>query len=180
MESLSNPIELVRKPQPHNARTRRIAAEVPHESSNGTNDNGEARKSNGELERVAAASESPFLPAVIWLAVETAMRRGEIIDLLWDNIDLENRVAHLPETKNGSARDVPLSSRAVAVLQRLQKALRKSEEARPRTTPRQSPARSSPSTPMPSHALSSGRSPAPERLTSRNAKTHRKRRTSGS
>jgi integrase len=36
-------------------------------------------------------------------------------------------VAHLPATKNGSARDVPLSSRAVAVLQELRDAARKSD-----------------------------------------------------
>ncbi|QOH35213.1 phage integrase family protein [Burkholderia cepacia] len=47
------------------------------------------------------------------------MRRGEIVALRWENVDLKRRVAHLPATKNGSARDVPLSSRAVAVLQTL-------------------------------------------------------------
>jgi integrase len=45
------------------------------------------------------------------------MRRGEIVSLLWVNVDLNRRVVHLPSTKNGDARDVPLSSRAVAVLQ---------------------------------------------------------------
>jgi integrase len=34
-------------------------------------------------------------------------------------VDVKRRVAHLPATKNGSARDVPLSSRAVAVFQAL-------------------------------------------------------------
>lgn len=32
---------------------------------------------------------------------------------------MQRRVAHLPSTKNGESRDVPLSSRAVAVLQQL-------------------------------------------------------------
>jgi len=45
------------------------------------------------------------------------MRRGEIVSLQWENVDLKRRVAHLPATKNGDARDVPLSPRAVAVLQ---------------------------------------------------------------
>jgi len=56
------------------------------------------------------------LPAVITLAVETAMRRGELVGLRWEHIDLDRRVAHLPATKNGSSRDVPLSSRAIQVL----------------------------------------------------------------
>lgn len=121
MESLSNPVELVRKPQPNNARTRRIASsgkpatEIPDdgdpESVRGAQD--------GELERVIAASSSTLLPAIIWLAVETAMRRGEIVSLQWENVDLKRRVAHLPATKNGDARDVPLSPRAIAVLQAL-------------------------------------------------------------
>jgi len=59
------------------------------------------------------------LPSIVWLAVETAMRRGEIITLRWEHVDLKRHVAHLPATKNGSARDAPLSSRAVAVLQAL-------------------------------------------------------------
>jgi integrase len=44
------------------------------------------------------------------------MRRGELLELRWEHVDLKRRVAHLPETKNGSTRDVPLSSAAVAVL----------------------------------------------------------------
>ncbi|AGK46333.1 phage integrase family protein [Burkholderia thailandensis MSMB121] len=114
MESLLNPLELVRKPPANNARTRRIAAETDTESGRQT----EA----GELERVVAASGSDLLPAIIWLAVETAMRRGEIVDLQWEHVDLRRRVAHLPETKNGSSRDVPLSTRAVEVLKEQRKA----------------------------------------------------------
>ena len=47
------------------------------------------------------------------------MRRGELLGLLWDNVDLERRTAFLPVTKNGESRGVPLSSRAVAVLRGL-------------------------------------------------------------
>lgn len=123
MESLSNPVELVRKPQPNNARTRRIAAVDPSADAPGTDDpESERGAQDGELERVVAASGSALLPSIIWLAVETAMRRGEIVTLRWEHVDLKRRVAHLPATKNGSARDVPLSSRAVAVLQALKNA----------------------------------------------------------
>lgn len=123
MESLSNPVELVRKPQPNNARTRRIAT-VDHSADTLGSDDPESERGaqDGELERVVAASGSAVLPSIIWLAVETAMRRGEIVTLCWEHVDLKRRVAHLPATKNGSARDVPLSSRAVAVLQALKDA----------------------------------------------------------
>ena len=55
-------------------------------------------------------------------AVETAMRAGEIVGLTWDNVDLVGRVAHLPMTKNGTARDVPLSSAAVELIEALPRA----------------------------------------------------------
>jgi len=122
MESLSNPVELVRKPRPNDARTRRIVVEAPQL---GTGDLGEhepqRNAGDGELERVLAASGSTLLPSVVWLAVETAMRRSEIAGLRWEHIDLERRVAHLPSTKNGSSRDVPLSTRAVNIFTALQK-----------------------------------------------------------
>ncbi|BEP34624.1 tyrosine-type recombinase/integrase [Variovorax sp. V59] len=118
MESLSNPVELVRKPQPNNARTRRVIDDVSAEDG----DDSDRGALEGELDRLVAASGSALLPSIIWLAVETAMRRGEIIALRWEHVDLKRRVAHLPATKNGTARDVPLSTRAVEVLQALKDA----------------------------------------------------------
>jgi integrase len=50
------------------------------------------------------------------LALETGMRAGELCGLTWDRVNLQTNVATLPMTKNGSARQVPLSPRAVAVL----------------------------------------------------------------
>ncbi len=126
MESLSNPVELVRKPAPNNGRTRRIAICAPSAQTECMSDADSERRTNeGELERVVAASESRQLPAIIWIAVETTMRRGEIVGLKWEHIDLDRRVAHLPATKNGSTRDVPLSPRAVNVLGVLQQERRR-------------------------------------------------------
>lgn len=117
MESLSNPVELVRKPQLDNARTRRIAVVSPGlDGSDADGTELDRATLAGEIERVVAASGSAALPPIICLAVETAMRRGEIVSLQWEHVDLKRRVAHLPATKNGTARDVPLSSRAVAAL----------------------------------------------------------------
>lgn len=52
-------------------------------------------------------------------AIETAMRAGEICGLQSGSIN--NRVAHLPFTKNGTKRDVPLSKRAIELLSYLPK-----------------------------------------------------------
>ena len=57
-----------------------------------------------------------MLAAIMELAIETAMRLGELLALEWPNVDLAARVALLPDTKTGEARRVPLSSRAVAIL----------------------------------------------------------------
>ena len=48
--------------------------------------------------------------------LETAMRAGEILSLKRETVDYERRVATLIDTKNGDRREVPLSSRAVALL----------------------------------------------------------------
>lgn len=65
----------------------------------------------------AAPTRPPHWVAVaVLLAVETAMRAGELCGLTWPAVDLAARVATLPRTKNGDAREVPLSSAAVALL----------------------------------------------------------------
>jgi len=51
------------------------------------------------------------------------MRRGELLGLTWDEIDKKRGIAHLPATKNGSARAVPLSPRALAALKKLPRRL---------------------------------------------------------
>jgi integrase len=47
------------------------------------------------------------------------MRRGELASLEWPEIDAQHQVAHLDLTKNGDARDVPLSHAAMAALREL-------------------------------------------------------------
>lgn len=69
-----------------------------------------------EIEKILAASESAELKAVITLAVETAMRRGELAALQWENIDLKKRVLHIPKTKTDIPRSVPLSKTAIQAL----------------------------------------------------------------
>jgi integrase len=96
---ISNPVLMVRKPAPVKPRDRRL--------------------SKDEIEKIIQATESQELPVVIRLLTETAMRRGELSKLRWDNIDMKNRVAHLLDTKNGEDRHVPLSSAAAEALKSL-------------------------------------------------------------
>jgi integrase len=95
-----NPVDQIKKPPSPKARERRL--------------------NDGEYERLETASkltQNPHIWPIVVFAIETGMRRGEILGLSWDNIDLIRRTAFLPLTKNGSSREVPLSSKAVSVLQ---------------------------------------------------------------
>ena len=105
----SNPFSNVKKPKKSPARTRRVFADDIEKIyyALGYDENGIA---DNQTKRVAVA----FL-----FAIETAMRAGEIVDLTWDHVHA--RHVHLPMTKNGHARDVPLSTRARELLAKLPK-----------------------------------------------------------
>ncbi|WP_409348817.1 tyrosine-type recombinase/integrase [Pseudomonas syringae] len=49
----------------------------------------------------ADASHNPWIRPIMQLAIETAMRRGEIFELRWKHVNLDRRTAHPPPTKNG-------------------------------------------------------------------------------
>lgn len=59
---------------------------------------------------------SKHLKDYIFLAIETASRRGELVKLKWADIDFKKSTARLEDTKNGEARDVPLSPFALKIL----------------------------------------------------------------
>ena len=44
------------------------------------------------------------------MALFTGMRRGELMALRWENVDLKARTLHLPKTKNGDPLNLPLST----------------------------------------------------------------------
>lgn len=91
--------DTIKKPRIPSARTRRLEA--------------------GEydlLKQTALASQTPYIWAVADFAIESAMRRSEVIGLRWQDINFVKRLAHLPDTKNGLARDVPLTHGALGIL----------------------------------------------------------------
>lgn len=100
-----NPIRQARKPRVMNAKDRRVTDE--------------------EIDAICTASQSGHLGHLIRLAVETGARRGELLALRWSEIDLKRRTARLPagSTKNGHARVLPLSPRALAVLETMPRRL---------------------------------------------------------
>ncbi len=103
--SIVNPIPMVKKPQMPQGRNRIL--------------------SEDELSRLYAALTPRVKNANHWMlplvkfALETAMRRGEILGLRWECVDLQKRTAFIPLTKNGESRTVPLSSGAIELLRTL-------------------------------------------------------------
>ena len=93
-----NPVKPVRRPKCNPGRNRRLSTY-------------EEKKLSNFFKKTCQELYCIFI-----LALETGMRQGEILSLAWENINLQTGIAHLPETKNGSWRDVPLSMRARQVL----------------------------------------------------------------
>ena len=55
---------------------------------------------------------NPMLAWIVELLITTGMRKSELINLSVSDVDLTRRIASLRDTKNGTARTVPLSIRA--------------------------------------------------------------------
>ena len=103
------------------------------------------RLEDGEHERIMALLDVGVLPrkqrplqleniaalrCLYLLATETAMRLSEMYTLTLDQVALDRRTVFLDRTKNGSKRQVPLSTVAVAALQDYQ-ALRQAPDGQP-------------------------------------------------
>lgn len=104
--TVNNPCLLVKKPPTPPGRTRVLSSD--------------------EERRLLAAvtplgRRNPEMLPLVQLALQTAMRRGELLALRWEHVDFEGQTAYLPTSKNGHPRLVPLSSAAVGVLASLPK-----------------------------------------------------------
>ena len=81
------------------------------------------RLNAGEFDAIfkEAKNYGGYIAITFELAIETAMRRGEMINLEWANINYKKRTAFLPETKNGTSRTIPLSIRAIELIKMVKK-----------------------------------------------------------
>jgi integrase len=108
--NVTNPVALVRKPAIPKGRNRTL-------------NNSEKTLLLNSLIPTRNNRKSPWMHSLVEFALETAMRRGEMLELMWVNIDLSKRVAFLPVTKNGDSRLVPLSTNAVNILKKLPRSI---------------------------------------------------------
>ncbi len=94
-----NAVSQVRRIPVKNARNRRLEP-------------GEMTKLSDALK----ATRNALVAPAILFAIETALRRGELLDLTWSNVCPERRIAHIPRTKTGYARTIPLTDAALKIL----------------------------------------------------------------
>lgn len=94
-----NPAKDVRKPSANASRTRRLA--------------------DGEYDRLVDAardSRNDEFVLAMEIAIETGLRRGELLGMDWQDVDLKRRLAHIPVTKTGVPRTIPLTDKALTLL----------------------------------------------------------------
>ena len=104
MEGLANPVKMIKAPGGSNKRERRLLPE-------------EEKWLLAGIE--AVMPRTPTIRALILLDLETGMRQSEILGMDWEDVDLVRKFVHLDDTKSGDPRDVPLSPKALAILQGL-------------------------------------------------------------
>lgn len=103
-----NPVRLVKLPPMGKGRDRRTTAEEE-----------QVLLDILDPAKPSQRKRNPYMHGLVIFALETTCRRGEIVKLLWEDVDLERRTATLRDTKNGTDRSIGLSTRAVAALKSL-------------------------------------------------------------
>lgn len=71
--------------------------------------------SREEAETLINVAE-PLIKPIIIAALQTGMRKGEILGLKWSQVDLVHKVIHLPKTKSGEPRSLPINNQLYATL----------------------------------------------------------------
>ena len=75
----------------------------------------------GRLLAACARSCNEFLEPLVVLALNTGARKGELLSLRWKDVSLAAATLSFPQTKNGTRRDIPINSEALAALRRLKR-----------------------------------------------------------
>ena len=75
-----------------------------------------------KLLHACRASQSPYLYCIVLFGITTGARKSEILNLRWDDINFDTRIAHIRDSKNGHPRYVCLVDSVIHELKRLQAA----------------------------------------------------------
>src|SRR5262249_22769623 len=83
----------------------------------------ERRLKPGEVEKLVEAAQccrNRWVLPIILFAIETGMRRGEILAMRWEHIRKNEHSLLIPQSKNGYSRTIPISPGAFDLLSGLQ------------------------------------------------------------
>ncbi|NDU92588.1 MAG: site-specific integrase [Ferrovum sp.] len=106
--AVSNPVKNMRLPSvKNNARQRRLEGDEEQRLFAALEDSG------------AGARANHWMLPLVEIAIETAMRQSELLGLRWPDVNLSKAIIRLNDTKNGTSRNVPLSSHARSILEAL-------------------------------------------------------------
>lgn len=109
---MENPVASVRRPKHNRARSRGLRpkeeAALLHELR--------PRERDERGVYLKGGCRNPLMLPLTRLALTTAMRMGELLSLRWEHVHLDEKFVHLPDSKNGELRDVPLSMQAREIL----------------------------------------------------------------
>lgn len=105
-----SPLKDVKKPTKPPHRDRLISSQESEQLVNAL----------GYIDGIEVTTKQQQVAIAFLFALETAMRAGEIVELTWDRVSISKRFVSLAETKNGDSRNVPLSNKAIDLLQKLQ------------------------------------------------------------
>lgn len=94
-----NPVSQIRLPKLPPSRNRRLK---PH-----------------ELEMILENTQSQLIKDIIIFAIDTAMRREEIVEIRWDDVDLMKKTLYIPKSKNREPRTIYLFPDALKILKKL-------------------------------------------------------------
>lgn len=108
---LLNPVGDVRRPKQPPGRERRLSEDEEEKLLSALR-----AAERDEQGRYTSAARNVWMRPLVAFAIETAMRRGELLALRWKDVDLARRTARLRDTKNGEPRTVPLSPKACEAL----------------------------------------------------------------
>lgn len=71
------------------------------------------------LMQAVEASPNPMLKHIVGLLLLTGARKSELLQAQWQHVDVDKRSWHIPISKTGKARHVPLSEAAMAIINAL-------------------------------------------------------------
>lgn len=109
-----NPVALLRRPQENRARDRRLVDD--EELRLFKELESEGRDAKG---RLGKGTRNTWVKPLVQFALETAMRRGELLALDRKDVNTKVHTARLNMTKNGEVRIVPLSNAAITIFEGL-------------------------------------------------------------